>query len=56
MAPLAATAGRPIPGKVESPQHMRPGIGVNGPERMDERMDAEVNSEYVRCDDQGKNV
>ena len=24
MCPLAATAGTPIPGKVESPQHSRP--------------------------------
>jgi hypothetical protein len=30
-APLAATAGRPMPGKVESPQAYSPGSGVVGP-------------------------
>ena len=29
--PLAATAGRPMPGNVESPQHSSPGSGVPGP-------------------------
>lgn len=31
MAPLAATAGTPMPGKVESPQHKSCGIGVECP-------------------------
>jgi hypothetical protein len=31
MAPLAATAGSPMPGKVESPQHSSPGMGVVPP-------------------------
>lgn len=31
MVPLAATAGSPIPGKVESPQQYSPGMGVAGP-------------------------
>lgn len=34
MAPLAATAGRPMPGKVESPQAMSPGMGVRGPGKV----------------------
>jgi hypothetical protein len=29
-SPLAATAGIPIPGKVESPQQKRPSMGVDG--------------------------
>lgn len=31
MAPLAATAGRPMPGKRESPQQYSPATGVEGP-------------------------
>lgn len=30
LAPLTATAGTPIPGKTESPQHSNPGISVLG--------------------------
>jgi hypothetical protein len=31
LAPLAATAGKPMPGKRESPQQYRPDTGVVGP-------------------------
>ena len=34
IAPLAATAGSPMPGKVESPQQYRPLMGVAGPARL----------------------
>jgi len=34
IAPLAATAGTPIPGKVESPQHKSCGMGVEWPGKV----------------------
>lgn len=32
--PLAATAGTPMPGQIESPVHTNPGKGVFGPAKV----------------------